>query len=411
MKYSMNHPRTRTIRHRWWAAAALAGSLLLSPFAATAAPPAQPKLTDAEVVRWVIGGRYDRLAGLKARGQAGDPVAMYWWGRMLQECAFDPCDEKAVGDWMLRAARAGHGRARTVLYERAVLKLSQAELAKALGAPRSESERLSQMAGLSGDSGTSSQQRQQEQEKFLKQVLNDPRPSMHAYAAASAIGRVDVEILKALVRDGFARPRVMTETLNRRWLLDREFKKSSDFLARAKSGDPATATVLCDVWAITAASERLPDDLLPHCVAQLRRGQLGMASVLLTHHLAGEEWAEAAVYAKLCESQSQACPELGEYLSNELGRGRAWQLQDAAAYVANGGPGAEVVAEDRTLRAAVRKGLGRKVAREETETLCLQRRYDPATKSFEAVAGCPWGQPVSLPAPSPARDTGSRPVR
>src|SRR5262245_34279117 len=51
---------------------------------------------------------------LKAR--RAFPSLMYWWGSLMQLCVFDRCDQQAALELLLRAAKAGHGRAQSLVF-------------------------------------------------------------------------------------------------------------------------------------------------------------------------------------------------------------------------------------------------------------------------------------------------------
>src|SRR6267142_2158870 len=88
----------------------LVSSLMLACQAAAA-----QAIDDDWVVERVLTGRFDELRKLELESEEGAPAAMYWWGGFLRACVFGRCDEKAAKALWLRAAAAGHSRAKVAL--------------------------------------------------------------------------------------------------------------------------------------------------------------------------------------------------------------------------------------------------------------------------------------------------------
>jgi hypothetical protein len=68
---------------------------------------------------WVIAqiatGKFEELRSLEKMSEEGTPFAKYWWGVILERCIFERCDKHAARELILRAAVAGHSRARVHL--------------------------------------------------------------------------------------------------------------------------------------------------------------------------------------------------------------------------------------------------------------------------------------------------------
>ena len=71
---------------------------------------------DAWVIAQVMAGKFEELRALEKLSDEGVPFAMYWWGSLMQFCVFDRCDQQAALELLVRAAKAGHGRAQGFVF-------------------------------------------------------------------------------------------------------------------------------------------------------------------------------------------------------------------------------------------------------------------------------------------------------
>src|SRR5262245_50637572 len=84
---------------------AVACALLL---ALTASVTRSQERDEPWVIAQITTGKLEELRSLEKLSEEGAPVAMYWWGVILERCIFERCDKHSARELILRAAVAGH---------------------------------------------------------------------------------------------------------------------------------------------------------------------------------------------------------------------------------------------------------------------------------------------------------------
>jgi|RhiMethySRZTD1v2_1073278.scaffolds.fasta_scaffold363904_2 hypothetical protein len=98
------------------------------------------------VIAQITAGKLEELRSLKRLSDRGVPFAMYWWGVIVERCIFERCDKHAARELILRAAVAGHGRAKVELLGSAGTRQEFDDLVAKIGVPRGGRERLAYVA-------------------------------------------------------------------------------------------------------------------------------------------------------------------------------------------------------------------------------------------------------------------------
>lgn len=350
-------------------------------------------LDDDAILERVLAGRYDELRELEGLSKSGSPVAMYWWGALLQACVFGRCDPGAAKALWIRAAEAGHGRAKLAAMGEAASSEELQDVIRRIGAPATWEERVVYVAVLAGfaiPSASAPDIFGEGRRILLETAATEPRLAV-LYAMTALDGPRYTDELRAMVQAGHS---PAMEQLRRALMLSQQ-ARYPELLAMAKAGDTAVSAALCETVEISEGYDKLPADLLPLCERALAQGYLGVARAMLRHHRASGNRRAAAFYAELCMTLGQGCAsELAEYHHEVSGKSRAWQLWDAvAAWGPDISPGEadlppELLREVFTIR--TRGGTAQRA--------CLSRRYDRSAKKFSDDPACPYLKPVAIPA-------------
>lgn len=349
---------------------------------------------DRSVLADLAAGRHDRLAALEPAARAGDPVAMHWWAVLLDACAVDTCRGAEAVAWWHKAALAGNARARQVVYLRAGQAARMPDPYGGLGEPRTPDERLAWAMGVIGGMGALGDAAPlHERALAMLRQINESTPTQMSLQMALVQGRGDgIALARAMLAAGTPQERIVGELL-RRQLLVRERQRFPELMAQAQGGDEVAAVALCASTDVMDGNTELPPALLPLCVAAFQRGHLGLADVLLRHHLARGEPEAAAPYARWCDKLPVACTEwLSVYERQRLGNTAAWREREAEIAIGGGLP-----PDERVPLAARRRGLALKLARIETQQACGRRPYLPERGRFADAPDCPWGKPPGTP--------------
>jgi hypothetical protein len=353
--------------------------------------PARAASDEASIIKLIEDGRYEELRSLEGAAKGEDPVAQFWWGRLLKACVYERCEpEHALRLWE-RSARAGYGRAREMLFGTTAGGVETDELIKAIGRPATKEEQLLWAVSTFGSlaEGPSAG----DAVSTLGRAATQPEPTMFALSMAGTMGYVsgfDETALRAIIAAGFPQGDSMAEALRRRLrVIDRTGYPEQ--LAKAKAGDVVLTTALCQTVSFMEGQQQFDADLLPLCVKVFEGGQLGVAPALLRHYLDRGDMAQAGRYADYCMRLPIRCDYvLGEYLSAKLGpESSAWREWDAVLALQGGMDPSEV----ETTRENYRKGLSRAIWTSEIARQCLARQYRRETRTFTEAAGCPWGKP------------------
>lgn len=352
------------------------------------APARAANLEDGQVIADIVAGRYDRLPLLEARAQRGDPTAMHWWAVLLDACAIDRCRRDEAAHWWRKAALAGNARARRQVFILYGSEATTDDPHAGIGEPRTTEEKLAWAATLLGTQGVD-KSLEASALAMLKEV-DAATPTMLSMHLTLAWGRADpIPAARAMLAAGTPFEPMVGESLRRQLLL-RERKRYPELLAMARQGDAAVATALCVTYGLVEGGDELPPDLYAICEAAFERGQLGIADVLLQHHVKRGDMPAAARYARWCWSLPVSCASsLSEYEERRLGNSQAWRDGDAMLFIAGGG-----LATDDVPLSARRLGLSTKVRRLEAQQACMRRAYLSEDRSrFADDAACPWGKP------------------
>jgi len=344
-------------------------------------------MNDRQIVADVVAGRYDKLTALEASAQRGDPTAMYWWSVLLDSCVIGKCRREEAVQWWSKAAQAGNSRSRLQVYHQHGNQATPQDPYAGLGPPRNAEEKLAWAGTILVTLGVD---RMLEAKALgLLNEVDDAEPTMLSMHVKLALGRGDqIASARAMLAAGTPHEHLVAETLRRQYLL-RERKRYSELLAMAQDKDAVAAVALCASTDVMEGHAELPPELYPLCVAGFERGHLGLAGVLLRHHMERQEMAVAATYARWCWSLPVSCGEsLSEYERQRLGDSKAWRDRDAEIGIALGIP----ATEDIPL-AARRRGLSLKVRHTEAIRACMRRAYLPEQGGFADIPECPWGKP------------------
>jgi hypothetical protein len=394
---------------RWIAIAAVLGASLLwgcaAPGAGARAPaaaaPASP-VEESTVIRMIGDGRFDELRFLEKAAAQGDPIAMYWWSILLRNCVLEACNPDDAGRLLLQSAKAGYLRARADVYQRpGLVTPTGGDVRPLIGAPRESEDKLAWAMGRVANATPGRDPLFDEALTVLDEVSSSDPTMLSLYAAMIWRGPKDrIPVLRAMLLSGTPLLPQVGEELARRYLLT-ERKRLADVRKMAMAGDEAAASVVCaSTGVIEGRPELLPSDV-PLCVQALARGQLGLADVMLRHHLTRGETKLAAPYAELCDRIPMRCDALSDYERTRLGATQAWRDRDMVLFLAKGAPYGDL-ALARLWDAPVvsrqvrRDALARGIRMLENTRPCELRRYDGAQQVFVQVDDCVWGRPVAL---------------
>lgn len=361
-------------------------AFLIVGLAALAAPAAE-ETDDRQVVADVVAGRYDKLKSLEAAARGGDPTAMHWWAVLLDACVIEKCRRDEADTWWRKAAQAGNSRSRVLVYLRSGHEATPQDPYVGIGEPRTSEEKLFWAAAILGTMGVDRSLGSRAL-AALKEV-NDTEPTMLSTHLNMLHGRDDqIVAARAMLAAGTPFEHLVGETLRRQYLL-RERKRFPEVLAMARDNDPVAALALCASTDVMEGNVELPPSLFPLCVSSFERGHLGLANVLLKHHMERREMESAARYARWCQSLPVSCAEwLSEYERRRLGESKEWRDKDAELAIAGG-----LAASDSMAMVARQRGLSMKVRRVEAQQACMRRAYLPDRGTFAATAECMWGKP------------------
>jgi hypothetical protein len=353
------------------------------------------RIDDRWIVERVVAGKFDELRAVKAESDQGSPVAMYWWGALLDGCVYERCDPDGARTLWLEAARASNSRAKLALMYRTRSLRDLDEVIQKTGAPVSAEERSHYATILWVLSALSSPSDRKAGEKAIamaKELAESERRMDAMYSYYNRVGFMHFpDETRAMVEAGLT---LASEDL-RRMLVIKERAENRQLLARARAGDLLVGIALCETIALSEGREVLPPALLPICERALSLGYAGIAPVLLRHHRLSGNANAASFYAELCAATlATGCPsELADYHDARTGRSPEWQVWDAVAAIVKGTPSSEAGLPPDLMR----RVFSIRVRIEDAERACLARRFDPSTKKFNDEPGCPPRRPVAIP--------------
>ena len=362
-------------------------ALLIAGLPCLAVPAAEAD--DRQIVADLVAGRYDKLISLEALARRGDPTAMHWWGVLLEACAIDRCRREEADSWWRKAAQAGNSRSRALVYLRSGHAATPQDPYIGIGEPRTAEEKLFWATAILGALGID--RSLGARALAALEEVHDAEPTMRSMHLNMIFGRGDqIAAARAMLGAGTPYEHLVGETLRRQYLL-RERKRYPELLAMAQANDAVAAVALCASTDVMEGDFELPPALYPLCVAAFERGHLGLANVLLKHHLERREMEAAARYARWCASLPVSCADgLSEYEKRRLGVSQAWRDRDAELAV-----GGSHAASDDMPVSVRRRGLSMKVRRVEAQQACMRRAHLPDRGTFAEAAECLWGKPPS----------------
>lgn len=357
------------------------------------AGPAQAATDEATVVKLIVDGRYEELRSLEAAAKGDDPVAQFWWGRLLQGCVYERCEPEQAWRLWVKSARGGYWRAREALFGTTPPGEEMADLIKRIGEPVTTEEKIFWTLSVQQQWNTAEAAAQDKVIAIFKQAASGREPTMFTLVMSGMwdLSSIDTDTLRATISGGVPTGSMMSDVLRRKLRIGREKFRYEELLPQAKSGDLAITTALCETVGVFEGQQHLDAQLLPLCIRAFESGQLGIAPVLLAHYLDLGDMAGARRYADYCLRAPIRCGEpLTTYLSTKFGKSsREWRDWEAELALQSGADASEV----KSTREIYRRGLSRAVRVADAARQCMARKYSRETRSFTDSAGCPWGKP------------------
>lgn len=400
--------------------AVLGSALLAACSLASSAAHAQQR-DETWVISQIKAGKFEELRSVEKLSDEGVPLAMYWWGTLLDHCVFERCNKAAARALFLRAAKAGYGRAQAAVYATAISPTEFAQMRAEVGVPNESYARLTYTirsllvaAPLKGDAGS-----------FFFRPLDEADPKARADFVALATSDRQLWLLAVLVElDGMLkRADELRAVANSGYVGTSERVIQSEIirrathpqmLERARAGELWLAAAYCDTRAIEKGEHILPPDTLPVCERAATQGFPGAVRALLRHHHHDKNHRAAEYFADVCEALlgSHCAVEIAEYYvdrrDESAGLNAKWKPWALAA-------GLEDKRRRRIELSSAVMDVFQEGLRRETEALrrsfytlsvrtslimeaCLTQRLDPATGGIESNPLCPWRKPIAIPA-------------
>jgi hypothetical protein len=385
-------------------------ALTAASSAACPAAPASPR-DEAWIVSRIVGGKFDELRAVEALSRKGEPFAMFWWGRFLDYCVFGRCDHQRARALQMRAALAGHGRAKSVLIAQAESHQELDDLVAKIGIPAGGRAQIvyhvaafeqARQATAPKDAGALISKTTAD---LATLVASNPQLGLVAMLAqlAQLDGKPRPAELRAASNSGHV---VLAETVIRRDLLDRV--SPAQTLERARAGNLAPGSAFCDTWLERAGDQKLPPNVLEVCELAAKAGFPGAVRALLRHHRFRGNKQATEHFIRLCEEMlGQRCAsDIAEAYMERRSEGAKLaakaEFWDLAAKDALNGGGETEGADQRELRRKTdrwRRDLFALMVRTElVDEACLTQRVDLTFSTVEANPQCPWRKPIEIPA-------------
>lgn len=344
---------------------------------------ADPLIDEPWVVARILAGRFDELSVVKSRSDAGDRVAMFWWGSFLDGCVFGTCDVAGAKALWTRAARAGHPRARSSLVAAAATRAELDQVLASLGPPVNQTELLVRLGALAATARLDVAVMRE-----VESQLNTIPPSERRLGVLFLLATVDGSVrhaatLRAMVDAGFA-------DAGHGLMIAEMARGTTDaqMLTRARAGDLVLGAALCDTAMIVRGSEVLPADWIEMCVRSARDGFPGAVRALLRHHHRTRNRAAAEFFAARCtELLLLACAaDLADFHAGKR-EAALWDL------LATKMPAREAKQPLPVLRSLYAIRIRHALLYE----TCLDAPFDASAGRFAMDPRCPWRKPVTIP--------------
>jgi hypothetical protein len=375
----------RSIRTRL---AVLGGALLLGACGLASSAAQTQQRDETWVISQIMAGKFEELRSLEKLSDEGVPFAMYWWGQLMMQCAFDRCDEAEAWELLMRAARAGHGRAQAIAYTVAATYPGEftAKLTAGVGAPTDGYAR--QVHAIQSVAGPSSRIDPKARADFVALATSERQVGLLAQLVRlDGLSQRENE-LRAVANSGYVAASDMVRQLE-------IVRRTTDeqVLERARAGELWLAAAHCD----TAATERgqpiLQPDTLSACERAAAQGFPGAVRALLRHHHQSKNYRTADYFAGVCDALLGLDCDEDIYAYYYDRRDENADLR--AKWELWRGVGKDLRGMDEELRRALFM-LG--VRTDLINEACLMQRLDLATGAREANPQCPWRVPIAIPA-------------
>jgi hypothetical protein len=379
----------RSIRSRL----AVFGCALLAACTFTCSAAYAQQRDDAWVIAQVMAGNFDELRSLEKLSAEGVPFAMYWWGNLTLFCVFDRCDQQEAWELLMRAAKAGHGRAQVLALTIATKVPGEftAKMTAGVGAPKDGFAR--QMYAIQSVDGSKVDPKTHAD--FVALAMSERRVGLLAQLVKLEGMSKRGDELRAVADSGYV---AVSEMVKQKWVIERT--SDAEVLARARAGELWLAAAYCDTAGSKTGDPTLQPDTLYICERAAVQGFPGAVRALLLHHHHTKDQRVAEYFAGVCDALlGLGCAEeIAAYYDDRRDESAdlmaKWELWD----LADGFGGAR----EESLRAkdaGTRRSLFMLVVRTALiNEACLMQRLDLKTGAREANPECPWRVPIAIPA-------------
>jgi hypothetical protein len=362
------------------------------------------------VVAQIANGKFEELRSLEKLSEEGAPVAMYWWGVILERCIFERCDQQAARELILRAAVAGHSRARVHLLGSASTREEFDDLVAKIGEPSAGRERLAYVARalfflelptfLGGERRDTDRKSRADLLAIAKSQREIGMRAVIAMLPSEPLGS-DLDLLAETGID------LISERLMQRAYIRQITERQ--IIERGRAGELGLAAAYCDTLMVRTGRTGIDRDELEVCEKAAAAGFPGAVRGLLKHHTYAGNTRAAEYFVGLCDAilGLRCAGVISEYYylrSKESGELNAkWVFWDLAAGNAMSAtslfPGDVSEEELRGKTPQLRRELFQLIVRTDLMAeACGMQQLDSATGSVEANPQCSWRRPIAIPA-------------